>query len=291
MVRAYKSNRRSGSTTPSLRSRRLFVEPLENRQLLATLTVTTTADDLTPNDGSVSLREAIAAVNAGNSGDPDITNQNPGTFGVNDTINFNIAGAGVHKIAVTGSAEPTITKPVTINGYSQPGASVNTLANADNAVILIQLDGGNAGASADGLTLGAGSAGSRIRGLDISNFEGDGVVVQSDDNFIIGNFIGVDPAGTTRVPNGTFPNSGDGILIVNASDNQIGTTDAADRNIVSGNALDGIHLIGALGAPASGNLIEGNFVGVGADGKSSVGNRTEPAPAPGAAEGNNLFGI
>jgi hypothetical protein len=44
-------------------------------------------------------------------------------------------------------------------------------------------------------------------------------------------------------------------------------------------------------APATGNMIQGNFIGVGANGNSSVGNRTEPAPAPGSAEGNNLFGI
>src|SRR4029079_5646332 len=46
-----------------------------------------------------------------------------------------------------------------------------------------------------------------------------------------------------------------------------------------------------LTAPATGNLIQGNFVGVGADGKSSVGTRTDIAPAPGTPEGNNLFGI
>src|SRR5213079_2710575 len=77
----------------------------------------------------------------------------------------------------------------------------------------------------------------------------------------------------------------------NASNNLIGTPALGDRNIASGNAIDGIHVLGTLATPATGNIIEGNFVGVAADGKSSVGNRTEPAPAPGAAEGNNLFGI
>src|SRR5205814_6221591 len=99
------------------------------------------------------------------------------------------------------------------------------------------------------------------------------------------------PTGTTRMPNGTFPTSGDGIRILNASNNHIGSTDPADRNITSGNAIDGIHVLGTLTSPTTGNIIQGNFVGVAADGKSSVGNRTEPAPAPGAAEGNNLFGI
>jgi hypothetical protein len=93
------------------------------------------------------------------------------------------------------------------------------------------------------------------------------------------------------MPNGTFPISGDGIRIVSASNNHNGSTNPADRNITSGNSLDGIHVEGTLAAPATGNLIQGNFVGVAADGKSSVGNRTEPAPAPGTAEGNNLFGI
>src|SRR6266849_2783549 len=145
----------------------------EAAALAAVITVTTTADDITPNDGSVSLREAITAVNAGNDlGDPDITAQNPGTFGVNDTINFNINASGVQTINVgtdasaAGISLPIIRKPVVINGYTQGTASANTLANADNAVILIQLDGTGAGANVNGLTLGAGSGGNTIEGLD-----------------------------------------------------------------------------------------------------------------------------
>src|SRR5215470_9507908 len=65
----------------------------------ATITATTATDDVSPNNGTVSLREAITAINAGNDlSDPDIAAQNPGTFGTNDTINFNIPGAGVHTI-------------------------------------------------------------------------------------------------------------------------------------------------------------------------------------------------
>src|SRR5260370_19489002 len=113
--------------------------------------VTTAADDNTPNDGSVSLREAIQAINAGSAGaDLDISNQNPGTFGVNDTINFAIpqpvSGNVVQTINVgaTGnSALPANTKPVTINGYSQQGASAHTLANGDNGNILIELTSAN----------------------------------------------------------------------------------------------------------------------------------------------------
>ena len=197
----------------------------------ATITVTTTADDLTPNDGTVSLREAITAINAGsNLGDPDISAQSPGTFGVNDTINFNISGSGVKTINVgsTGlGALPAITKPVTINGYKQPGASFNTLANGDNAVILIELNGADAGANADGLLLGSGSGGSTIQGLAINRFSANGIEVQSAGNLIDGNFVGTNPAG-----NAAEPNQSDGIRISNSSNNAVGGTTPDQRNVV-----------------------------------------------------------
>ena len=259
----------------------------------AVITVTGSGDTIAI-DGLSTLREAITSINNQADVNADVTLNRVGNYaslagGTSDVINFNI-GAGVQTIAPTG-AEPTIVRPLTINGYSANGASANTLANADNALILIRLDGPGAGAGVDGLTLGAGSGGSTIKGLDISNFAGNGIVIQSNGNFIVGNFIGVDPTGTARAPNGTFPNSGDGIRILNASNNQIGSTNTGDRNVVSGNALVGIHIVGTLATPATGNIIQGNFVGVATDGVSSVGNRTEPAPAPGSAEGNNLFGI
>ncbi len=261
----------------------------------AVITVTGNGDTIAL-DTFATLREAITSINNQADINNDVTVNRVGLYasqigGTPDVINFNIPAVGLQTIAVTGAAEPTVIKPLTIDGYSQPGASANTLANTDNAVILIRLDGAGAGAGADGLTLGAGSGGSIIKGLDVTNFAGNGIVVQSNGNSLLGNFIGVDALGVTRAPNGTFPNSGYGIDIENASNNQIGTTNVADRNIVSGNAITGIRIIGDLTNPATGNIVQGNFVGVAADGVSSVGNRTDVAPAPGTPEGNNLFGI
>ena len=157
----------------------------------------------------MTLREAIASVNTRRDINADVTVDRLGYASRRrhpDVINFNIAGAGVQTINVTGGALPTIIRPVTINGYTQPGASVNTLANADNAVLLIELNGTGAGADADGLTLGAGSGGSTIRGPGRSTASaGNGIVVQSNGNMIVGNFVGVDPTGTTRMPNGPSP--------------------------------------------------------------------------------------
>jgi CSLREA domain-containing protein len=61
-----------------------------------------------------------------------------------DTINFNIPGSGVKTISLT-SGLPDIIEPVTINGYSQPGAEVNTVTTSTNAELKIVLDGSGAG--------------------------------------------------------------------------------------------------------------------------------------------------
>ena len=242
----------------------------------ATITVTGTGDTIAV-DGVVTLREAITSANNNASVNADVANQMPGVYG-NDIINFNIAGAGVQTISVT-SALPAITGQVTINGYTQGIASANTLANGDNAVLLIELNGSGAGAGTAkigiaGLTLGPGSTGSTIRGLVINRFSGDGILVKSPANIIAGNFIGTNPTGTAGGNGlGNANTSFDlvthfraGVYIENTIFNTIGGTTPAARNVISGNILDNIHIVGPVAG--SGNTVQGNFIGVGADGTS-----------------------
>src|ERR1700748_1635788 len=92
--------------------------------LAGTFTVTNTSDT-----GAGSLRQAIIDAN-----------NNAGL----DTIAFNIPGSGVRTITL-GSSLPDITSPVIIDGYTQPGATPNTLAIGDNAHLLIRIDGGTIG--------------------------------------------------------------------------------------------------------------------------------------------------
>src|SRR5258705_10650788 len=99
-----------------------------------TITVTGTGDTIAV-DGIVTLREAITAANT-NAPSGDAPAGNPGL----DIIAFNISGGGVKTISPS-SALPTITEPITIDGYTQPGASANTLAVGTNAVLLIELSG------------------------------------------------------------------------------------------------------------------------------------------------------
>ncbi len=147
------------------------------------------------------------------------------------SIHLPVAGEATIHVGGTGlGALPTITDPVIIDGYSQPGSSPNTNGPGlgDNAVPLIELDGTGAGASANGLTITAGS--STVRGLVIDRFSGNGLALSDNgDNVIQGNFIGTDAAGTAGLGNG-----GDGVRIVNSSDNQIGGTNAAPVTVQNG---------------------------------------------------------
>src|SRR5215217_315568 len=88
-----------------------------------------------------------------------------------DIINFAIPGTGVHAI-VPVTQLPTITGPVTINGYSQPGAQPNQKAVGSDAVLKIELNGASA-PDESGLRIGASN--STIKALVINNWAYDGI--------------------------------------------------------------------------------------------------------------------
>ena len=109
---------------------------------MSVITVTGTGDAINATDGVVTLREAITAANS-NKNISDVVGV--GAYG-NDTIAFNIPGTGVQTIRPT-SALPTITDPVTIDGYTQPGSPPTPIRSArgSTARCSIEIDGENAG--------------------------------------------------------------------------------------------------------------------------------------------------
>ena len=202
-----------------------------------------------------------------------------------DTINFNIAGSGVKTISVNSGgfgALPAITEQVSINGYTQPGASPNTLAVGDDAALKIQLDGTNVGNS--GLEI-ATADGSVIKGLVINRF-GTGIAVGGDSvaNRIEGNFMGTDPTGTLD-----RGNRFDAVAIFDgASENIIGGTTPAARNVISGNACNAVFV-----GNATGNRIEGNYIGTDKTGTKGLPNGDEfvcAAVAISSSSGNTVGG-
>lgn len=257
----------------------------------ATITVTTTADDLTPNDGTVSLREAITAINdQGALGDPDIEAQNPGTFGSRDRIDFDIAGAGRQAIAVGGTglgALPAITQPVLIDGYTQPGAAANTLAAGDDASLMIALNGTSAGSGADGLLASAPEV--RIGGLDVFGFSGSQIELAGGADTVAGNELGFDAIGGSA-------SSVTGVTVTESSTNTIGGTQPLARNVISGNLKSGVVIAGTVASPAESNNVQGNYIGTGPGGATADGNaRSSPYDEVGAVlidggSGNSIGG-
>ena len=178
------------------------------------LVVTTTA-----NAGLGSLRQAILDANA-QAGE--------------QTITFNIPGSGPRLIEPTAPL-PDITGPVTIDGRTQPG-----YVSAPNTPIVV-LDGSHL-VESDGLTFAAGSGGSAIWALSLTNI-GSGppysaIFVQANDVELYRNFIGVRPNGTTPGPNGV------GIHVV-GSNAQIGEVDSSDENVIVASDGAGVWLEGS----------------------------------------------
>jgi trimeric autotransporter adhesin len=177
-----------------------------------------------------------------------------------DTIAFNIPGASVHTIFPQ-SGLPTVQKPVTIDGYTQPGAVENTIplaTNGTNAVLMIELIGSDAGTS-DGLFMDFGASGSAVRGLVIRDFFSSGLRALGDDYRIQGNFLGTNPPG--MIANGNR----NGVTIL-GDDSRIGGTSPAARNLISGNESN------AIQAGGEGNVVQGNVIGTKADGAAALPN-------------------
>jgi hypothetical protein len=219
----------------------------------ATFIVTNTNDS-----GPGSLRQAILDANA-----------NPGA----DSITFAIDASGSQQTIQPTSTLPTITGPVTIDGWSQGGAGYT-------GPPLIELNGALAGSHISGLTITGG--GSTVRGLVINGFLlgsfASGIRLQTGGgNWIYGNYIGTDFAGATRVANNR------GIWIDGSSANRIGTNadgvnDVAERNVISANVEQNIWIYQPT---ATGNLIMGNYIGLNAAGTAAVGTNNQTVATTG----------
>jgi titin len=131
-----------------------------------------------------------------------------------------------------------------------------------------------------GTGAGAGNvlSGNGEYGIDIANPVATG-------NFIQGNLIGLDAAGTNGIGNGT--GYGGVLLDSGATTNTIGGTVAGARNVISGNNLAGIFFNGAT---TSGNLIEGNYIGTDITGTNAVPNTLAGVYLPYGTPGNVIGG-
>ncbi|QDV23007.1 dockerin type I domain-containing protein [Aureliella helgolandensis] len=228
------------------KSRKLRVEQLEQRRLLATFTVLNSSDS-----GDGSLRQAIEQSNA----NPD-----------SDDIVFNIQSPSL--TIQLASPLPTLTSPVSIDGTTQPGFAGEPILVLSG----IALEG-----KTSGITIAGGD--SVLKGMVIQGFGGAGVRIDGLGNNTISNtYIGTDATGETEVPNDFA-----GIYIVDSSNNVIGGRYGLDGNLISGNRAEGIRI---EGSSSTGNRIQGNRIGTDQQGIEAVPNGTAGVLLEGAASLN-----
>jgi parallel beta-helix repeat protein len=221
--------------------------------------------------GAGSLADAIAQANAASGG----------------TITFNIASApqpgGYWTIDVSSGVLPELTSgSISIDGRSQPGG---------------RTDGGPKieirGASIFGSGFTLRSANNTITGFIINNFTrgvscfagaigscGAGVTIRTaaaTGNQVYGNYIGTDYTGLVAIPNAQA-----GVAIVSgANNNTVGRVGSGNVIAGNGNSSDRPQVLIGNTDPddalnLSGNVIAGNFIGLGADGRTAL---------PGASHG------
>jgi parallel beta-helix repeat protein len=198
--------------------------------------------------GAGSLRQAIVAANS-----------NPGA----DVINFGVAGT----IVLT-SALPTITGNVNINGTTAPGFA---------GTPMVEVNFNDFG----GLQFNACADGSALRSLALVGASGNGVTLSFVQHMlIVGNDIGLNMDGATAAGD-----HGDGIELMNSSNNTIGGESAQDRNVISANGQQGI-----LVSASSNNVIMNNYIGTDATGTIDLGNALNGILVTGCSSGNLIGG-
>ncbi|HEV7731662.1 MAG TPA: Calx-beta domain-containing protein [Candidatus Binatia bacterium] len=185
----------------------------------------------TNNSGAGSLRQAILDANA-----------HAGA----DTITFSL---GANKTIAPTTAFPAITGPTIVDGTTQPGWA---------GTPIVELSGQNAG-QATGLMITGGPT--TIRGLVVNRFGARGIYVASGGNAIEGCYVGTNVAGTAALGN-----AWEGIL-VGAQLTRIGGSAPAQRNVISGNMLDGVIVTGGVFS-----MVYGNYIGTNAAGTAALGN-------------------
>jgi uncharacterized repeat protein (TIGR01451 family) len=194
--------------------------------------------------------------------------------------------------ALNDFALPPINNTMTIDGYTQPGASPNTSSASDNAKILIQIDGAKATTPGGAGLVPFDDSGSTFRGLDFTDWTNPDVTTGSSGatasgaegmeangvgDFIEGNFFGTDPTGTLAMNTtssvtygnriGIFADNGPGFGNMDGG-NIIGGTTPQARNILSNNTTGGILFL----STAIEAHLEGNFIGLDASGAKTLPN-------------------
>ena len=145
-----------------------------------------------------------------------------------------------------------------------------------NALTGVQVSGGAQNCVVGGTAPGAGNL--------LSGNLGGGVLIgfTSQLNSIQGNTIGTNAAGTAALGN-----AGDGVMLFEGGNNLVGGTAPGARNLISGNGSTGVQI---NGTGASGNTVQGNYIGTNAAGTAAIANAQDGVRIFGGNISNNIIG-
>ena len=188
----------------------------------------------------------------------------PGTMiGPGNVISANLIG-----VLISGATATEVTVIGNLIGTDSSGEA--DLGNAEAGVDI---------ESATGVIVEGNGQGSQVISGNLVGVKINGS--SSTGNLVEGNYIGIDKAGTAD-----RGNASDGVLIEEASDNTVGGTTAAARNVISANEW-GIRLDGST---ATGNSIEGNDIGTDSSGTLPLGNEINGIIFSNSASDNTVGG-
>ena len=218
------------------------------------------------------------------------------TNGSGPEVELDGTGAGAASSGLHITAGNSVVRGLVINRFSQSGievsggtgttivgnyigTNINGTAQAGNnqqGILVSDSTGNTIGGTSDADRNVI--SGNRLRGLLIYETAASG-------NQILGNYIGTNATGTASLTNQQI-----GLYIWNAPGNTIGGTAAGAANVISGNTWYGVY---AWGPSASGNLIQGNTVGLDVTRTVAVPNGdgvTRAGVAISSAPGNTIGG-
>lgn len=218
--------------------------------------------------------------------------------GISDALERNIISncslyginlEGVSNVAIAGNyigtdKSGTLARPNGLNGddtVSWPGVYIQQNASnfiSENIVIGFDDTKHTAAVAADVRNIISGNYG---RGFGTTSNNTTDAALRTRNIVVAGNYIGVDVTGNIALPNGQFG----GTITANAAaggnfsrtiNSRIGTDsdnvfDDLERNVISGNIGNGVYILSAS-LVADNNTIMSNYIGVGADGVTPLGN-------------------
>jgi titin len=200
------------------------------------------------------------------------------------------AGAANNTVGGTTAAARNVISGNTTNGILISGAGTTGNSVQGNFIGLNAAGTAALGNGQKGVRIRDGAANNAVggavagaRNVIAGNSTGVGIETGANANVLVGNFIGTNAAG-----NADLGNNGSGVEIGSgAANNTVGGATTLARNIISGNAAHGVQI---LGSDTNANKVQGNFIGLAANGTSPLGNDQNGVFIAQSAANNSIGG-